>query len=371
MKSYDYLIIGAGLFGCVFAQKMSQHGKKCLLIEKRDTVGGNCATEYTNDIYIHKYGSHVFHTDNLDIWKYVNKFDIFNPFINRVKAVCNKKIYLLPINLMTLNQIWGVSTPKEAMKLIGEKKLKIENPKNAEEYLLSTIGEELTGIFYRGYTEKQWGLPLSTLPVSTYKRLPIRFNFDDNFYNHLYQGIPENGYTYLCMNMIKKCDLNFQTNYFANRQMYNNLANKIVYTGPIDKFFNYKYGYLKYISINFKYETLPVNDQQGCAVISYPTRDVEYTKSIEHKHFMAQCKNNKTTIIHKEYPIQNTTVESHEPFYPINNDENNKIYDQYLNESRQLKNFIFGGRLAEYKYYDMHDVIKNAIHVANNEMWKI
>ena len=358
---YDYLIVGAGLLGCVFANIMSNKGKRCIVIDKRNHIGGNCYTSYENDIHIHRYGSHIFHTDNKIIWDYIRNFGKFDNYINRVKANCDGVIYSLPINLLTFNKLWGVTTPEEAKHEIESRIIKIDNPKNAEEYLLSKVGKEITSLFYEGYTKKHWGIPLKELPISTYTRLPIRFNFDDNYYNHKYQGIPIDGYTKLFEKMLEKSVVSLNTNYFKNKNKFDNKATKILYTGPIDKFFYYKYGILKYINIDFKFKWFDVDDYQGCAVMSHPLYNVPYTKTIEHKHFIGGTYGKKT-IVSKEFPIHNVNKDS-EKFYPVNDKQSINIFNKYKKEMTKNNKFIFGGRLADYKYYDMHEVVARAMEL--------
>ncbi len=361
MKPYDYLIVGAGFFGSTFANVIKDK-KRCLIIDKRNHIGGNCFTEKQDDIVIHKYGSHIFHTDDKAVWDFVNKFVTFDNYVNRVKANCDGKIYSLPINLHTFNQLWGVSTPEEAKQMIAQKVIKNENPKNAEEFLWSVVGKEITSLFYEGYTKKHWNLPLKELPMSTYMRLPIRFDHNDNYYNHKYQGIPMNGYTEIFEKMLTDINVKLNVDYFNDREYFNGLADKILYTGPIDKFYNYKYGKLKYISIDFKFEKHEINDYQGCAVMSHPLENVEYTKTIEHKHFSTNPVKNKT-IISKEYPIKNfnDSTSNSDPFYPVNDKDSQEIYKKYLEESKREPNIIFGGRLASYKYYDMNQITNEFI----------
>lgn len=351
---YDFLIVGAGLYGSVCARELTNKGFKCLVIDKRNHIAGNCFTEKQHKIDIHKYGPHIFHTHNKDIWSYVNKFSKFNSFVNRPKVKYGDKLYSFPINLFTLYQLYGVSCPSEAEKILETKKVKIENPSNLEEWILSQVGEEIYEIFIKGYTTKQWGRPPKELPSFIIKRLPIRLNFNDNYFFDQFQGIPENGYTELFINLLSGIDVEIGVDFFNSNFSYQNL----IYTGPIDKFYNYRFGKLEYRSLRFEEIVLEQSDYQGNAIINYTKLDVPYTRIIEHKHFseIQSCK----TIITKEFPS-----ETGEPYYPINNLENNERYKNYKTLSDLETKVFFGGRLSEYKYYDMHQVIGSALHFCN------
>lgn len=362
-KEYDYLIVGAGLFGAVFSREMSKFNKRCLIIEGRSSIGGNCYTEKKDGIDIHVYGPHIFHTNNEVIWEYVNQFSEFNNYRHSPKVNYNGKIYSFPINLMTLNQLWGVNTPEEAIKKIKEVSLKIDSPRNFEEWILSQVGDEIYEKFIKGYTEKQWGKDPKDLPASIIKRLPIRFSFDDNYFFDSYQGIPTEGYTKLITNIIGDTNVVLNTNYFDNKEYFNSISNKVVFTGKIDEYFNYKFGRLEYRSLEFKNELIGLPDYQGCSIVNYTDHSKKYTRITEHKHFNPI--ESDTTWITKEYPIP--CSEEKIPYYPINDEGNNKLYLKYKLESDSLNNVIFGGRLAEYKYYDMHQVIESAINKANSE----
>jgi len=353
----DYLIVGAGLFGSVFAREATNRGFKCLVIDKRDHIAGNCFTEKKDDIDIHKYGPHIFHTNNKEIWEYVNQFAEFNNFINRPKVNYQNKIYSFPINLMTLNQLWGVKTPLEAIEKLQYVKVDIENPKNLEEWILSQVGKQIYQTFIYGYTKKQWGMEPKELPSEIIKRLPIRFSFDDNYYFDKYQGIPVNGYTELVKNMLDGIDVELKLDYFSKRDHFDNIAKRVVYTGPIDRFFNYSYGELEYRSISFETEKMYIDDYQGNAVINYTAYDVPFTRIIEHKHFTPNRKTECTYVTREFSQKWNKYVD---PYYPINNDKNMSIFQQYKKLINHNK-YIFGGRLAEYRYYDMHQVIGSAL----------
>lgn len=355
---YDFLIVGCGLYGSVFANKCIAANKKVLILDQRDHIAGNCYTQNVNNINIHKYGPHIFHTNSKEIWDYVNQFSSFNGYINRPKVKYKNEIFSFPINLFTLYQLWGVSNPTDALAELNKKKVTIENPNNLEEWIVSQVGEEIYDIFIRGYTTKQWNTDPKNLPADIIKRLPIRLNFDDNYFNDKYQGIPIGGYTQLISNMIEGCDISLNTNYFDKRDYWDSLAKHIVFTGKIDEFFNYKYGKLNYRSLRFEHETLPINDFQGNAVINYTEQSIPFTRIIEHKHF-EPSNNQPNTIITREYP--DTWDSSKVPYYPINTTENNHIFNQYHSLSKLDNKYIFGGRLAEYRYYDMHQVIGSAL----------
>lgn len=359
---HDYLIIGSGLFGSICARELTDKGYNCIVLEKRNHIGGNCYTENIDGINIHKYGPHIFHTSNEKIWNYINKFCKFNNYRNQTKVNYKNKIYSFPINLMTLYQIYEVTTPTDAIKKLEEVKHKIENPKNLEEYILSQVGSELYEIFIKGYTTKQWNTDPKNLPSFIIKRLPIRYNFDDNYFYDTYQGIPIGGYTQIFEKLLDKIDVRLNTNYFENKQYWNNITKKIIYTGKIDEFYDYKFGKLDYRSLIFKHEKVNIPDYQGNAIINYTDISVPYTRITEHKHFEFGKQSN--TIITKEYP-SDYNLDS-EPYYPINNDLNSKIYTEYKKLADNEKNIIFGGRLAEYKYYDMHQVIGSALHTLEN-----
>jgi UDP-galactopyranose mutase len=360
---YDYLIVGAGLFGSVFARQVTDKGCKCLIIDKRDHIGGNCFTENRDGIDIHKYGPHIFHTNNKDIWDYVNQFVEFNNFVNRPKVLYKNKLYSFPINLMTLNQLWNVKTPQEAIDKLNQVKLKIENPQNLEEWILSQVGEEIYNTFIRGYTRKQWAKDPSNLPSDIIKRLPIRFSFDDNYYFDKYQGIPINGYTEMISNIIGKIPVMLNTDYFSKRWDFDDMAKNVVYTGPIDRFFDYCHGELEYRSVRFETQKIDIEDYQGNAVINYTDYEVPFTRIIEHKHF--NHKNTKFTYVTKEFSQKwNKEID---PYYPINDSKNTSTLQKY--QSIRVGNkYIFGGRLAEYRYYDMHQVIGSALKCAKKHL---
>jgi UDP-galactopyranose mutase len=351
---YDYLIVGAGLFGSICARELTDMGFKCLVIEKRSHIAGNCYTENINGINVHKYGPHIFHTSNKKIWKYINRFTEFNHFKYTPKVYYKENIYSFPINLMTLYQVYGVETPEEAERKLQSVKISIDNPKNLEEWALSQIGQELYDIFIKGYTIKQWGRSPTELPSSIIKRLPIRLTFDDNYYFDTYQGIPIGGYTKLFEKLLEGIDIQLEVDYFNDQTHFDSVASNIIYTGPIDKFYNYKFGKLEYRSLRFETERLDIFDFQGVAGVNYTEESIPYTRIIEHKHF--EFGKQPHTIITKEYPSS-----TGEPYYPINDETNNIRYKKYKKLMDTETKFIFGGRLADYQYYDMHQVIGSAL----------
>lgn len=363
MKQYDYLIVGAGLFGSVFAQQMTKKGKKCLVIERRDHIAGNVYTEKQEGIQVHKYGAHIFHTSNKEVWDYVNSFVEFNRYTNSPIANYKGKLYNLPFNMNTFYQLWGVKTPEEAQKKIEEQKAEfsyIKEPKNLEEQALILGGKDIYEKLIKGYTEKQWGRPATDIPAFIIKRLPFRFTFDNNYFNDIYQGIPIGGYTLLVEKLLEGIEYKLGVNYLENREYWNSIADTIVYTGKIDEFFNNCFGCLDYRSLRFENEILDTPNYQGNAVVNYTEREIPYTRIIEHKHF--EFGTQPKTIITKEYPLD--ISESNEAYYPINDERNQKIYQQYENLAKSEINIIFGGRLAEYKYYDMHQVIERALNLS-------
>jgi len=354
---YDYLIVGSGLFGSTFAHEMTKNGKKCLIIESRNHIGGNCYSEKKDNINIHNYGPHIFHTNDENIWKWINQFTDFHPYKHSPKVIFQNKIFSFPINLMTLNQIWGVNTPEEAELKLEEVKIKNESPKNLEEWILSQVGMEIYETFIKGYTTKQWDKNPKDLPSSIIKRLPIRTNFDDNYFFDKYQGIPVGGYTQIFEKMLDGIEVKLNINYFEDREYWNSIADNIVFTGKIDEFFDYKFGELEYRSLLFKNERINIKDFQGCSIINYTDINVLYTRITEHKHF--ENSDSSVTWITKEYP--KTYTKNDVPYYPIGDEKNIKIYNKYKELSRYYPNIIFGGRLAEYKYYDMHQIIGSAL----------
>lgn len=359
MKKYDYLIVGAGLFGAVSAYELTKKGYKCLVIEKRNHIAGNCFTENVEGINVHKYGAHIFHTNDKEIWEYVNQLVEFNRYTNSPVALNNGKLYNLPFNMNTFYQIWGVKTPKEAAEKIAEQteKYKDINPKNLEEQALKLVGDDIYKILIKEYTEKQWGVNAKELPAFIIKRLPVRFTFDNNYFNDKFQGIPVGGYTKIFEKLLEGIEVKLETDFFENRTSFENLAENIIYTGPIDKFFDFEAGKLNYRSLRFENEILDTENFQGNAVVNYTSHKEAFTRIIEHKHF--EFGTQEKTIITREYPQD--WNENLEPYYPINDELNNSIYNEYKKRADGLEHVIFGGRLAEYKYYDMHQIIGSAL----------
>ena len=364
---YDYLIIGSGLAGSTFSYLANKKGKKCLVIEKRKEIGGNLYCQEIKGINVHKYGAHIFHTSNKKVWDFVNGITPFNVFINSPVANYEGELYNLPFNMNTFYQMWGCVTPREAEEKINKEKEKyrkvIKVPKNLEEQALTLVGKDIYEKLIKGYTEKQWGRKCEDLPSSIIKRLPVRFTFNNNYFNDKYQGIPEGGYNKLIEGLLKDVEVINDSDYFNDRNKYNSISHKIVYTGRIDEFYDYCYGKLDYRSLRFENEILPIKDYQGNAVVNYTSLDKPYTRIIEHKHFEPEAEsfNNNQTIISKEYPIE--WKEGIEPFYPVNDEKNMRIYGKYQQLAKLEKNVIFLGRLAEYKYYDMDDIIENILNM--------
>ncbi len=364
MNKYDYLIVGAGLFGCVFSYEMTKKGKKCLIIDKRNHIGGNVFTYHKNGIEIHKYGAHIFHTNNKNIWEYITQFAEFNNFINSPVAIYNDELYNLPFNMNTFSKMWGVRTPQEAKRKIHQQitNLNIIQPKNLEEQALSLVGTDVYNKLIKEYTEKQWGRACKNLPPFIIKRLPVRFTYDNNYFSDRYQGIPIGGYTQIIKKMLQNTDIRLNTDYFDHKEELLNIADNILFTGMIDQYYNYCYGALSYRSLRFETEELKTDNYQGCAVVNYTSKNVPYTRIIEHKHF--EFGKQSTTIISREYPTEWTKYA--EPYYPVNDENNSKLYKLYQNLSKQESNVIFGGRLGHYKYYDMDKVIEQALILSNN-----
>ena len=367
MKKYDYLIVGAGLFGSTFANLAHKQGKKVLVIDRRDHIAGNIYTEKVEGIQVHRYGAHIFHTDYKDVWDYVNSFVEFNRYTNSPVARINNEIYNMPFNMNTFAKIWNdVFTPEDAMRHINEEKKEITGePKNLEEQAISLVGRTIYEKLIKGYTEKQWGRSCTELPSFIIKRLPVRLVYDNNYFNDRYQGIPIGGYTKLVEKMLDGIEVNLNTNFFDNIEEYKEIANKIVYTGPIDEYFNYSLGSLDWRSLKFDTKVLDQTNYQGNAVVNYTGHEVDYTRVIEHKHFEFDTTSPKTVITF-EYPAD--YKEGMEKYYTVNDDKNNELADKYRELSKKEENVIFGGRLAEYKYYDMDDVIKSAFECIKEEL---
>lgn len=365
-KKYDFLIVGAGLYGAVFAHEAKMRGKKCLIIDKRRHIGGNIYTEKIEDINVHKYGAHIFHTNNKDVWNYVNKFAQFNRYTNSPIANYKGEIFNLPFNMNTFNKMWGVITPKEAKEKVEEQRREnyTEEPKNLEEQAINLVGTDIYEKLIKGYTEKQWGRSCRELPTFIIRRLPVRFTYDNNYFNSYYQGIPVGGYTSMIESMIEGINVKLNTDYLKDKEKWNSIADKVVYTGPIDAYFNYKFGVLEYRSVRFEEEILECENYQGNAVVNYTDREIPYTRIIEHKHF--EFGTQPKTIISREYSAEWKLGD--EPYYPVNNSRNNELYDKYRMLTKEEDKVIFGGRLGEYKYYDMDKVIESALKRAKESL---
>lgn len=370
---YDYLIVGAGLFGAVFAHEAKKAGKKVLVIDKRSHVAGNIYTKEMEKIQVHQYGAHIFHTDNKKVWDYVNQFAEFNRYTNSPVANYKGELYNLPFNMNTFHRMWGVITPDEAKLKIKEQVIEagITEPKNLEEQALSLVGKDIYEKLVKGYTEKQWGRKATELPAFIIKRLPVRFVYDNNYFNDRYQGIPIGGYTKMIENMLEGIEVRLDSDFFSDREKYKQLADKVVFTGMIDEFYEYCYGELEYRSLRFETEILDRENYQGNAVVNYTEYEVPYTRIIEHKHFEMGCQcgeKNPKTVITKEYPCK--WSRGKEPYYPMNDDKNNNLYKKYSDRALEEKKVIFGGRLGMYKYFDMHNVVDKALECVENELNK-
>lgn len=366
MKHYDYLIVGAGLYGAVFAHEAHKKGKMCLVIDKRDHIAGNIYTKNVEDIQVHQYGAHIFHTNNRAVWEYITQFAEFNRYTNCPVANYKGEIYNLPFNMNTFNKMWGVITPEQARLKIEEQKREagITDPKNLEEQAISLVGTDIYEKLIKGYTGKQWGRSCTELPAFIIKRLPVRFTYDNNYFNALYQGIPMGGYTKLVESMLEGIEVRLNVDYLKNRAELDQLADKVVYTGPIDAYFQYRLGALEYRSVRFETETLDMENYQGNAVVNYTDAETPYTRIIEHKHF--EFGTQPKTVISREYSAE--WKQGDEPYYPVNDDKNSALYEQYRALAEKEPNVIFGGRLGEYKYYDMDAVIAAALECARKEL---
>lgn len=368
---YDFLIVGAGLFGSIFAYEAKKAGKKVLVIDKRNHVAGNIYTENIERIPVHKYGAHIFHTNNKEVWDYIQQFAEFNRYTNAPVARYKDEVYNLPFNMNTFSRMWGVKTPDEAKKKIEEqvKEAGITSPQNLEEQAISMVGKDIYEKLVEGYTGKQWGRPCRELPSFIIKRLPVRFIYDNNYFNDKYQGIPIGGYTQIIEKMLKGVDVRLNTDFFENKTELMEQAEKVVFTGMIDEYFDYCYGELEYRSLRFETEKLNIENYQGNAVVNYTEYDVPYTRIIEHKHFEFLCQGDKegtipNTVITREYPAD--WKKGDEPYYPMNDDKNNQLYAKYKALADKEEKIIFGGRLGMYKYFDMHNVVEEALKVADS-----
>lgn len=372
MKKYDYILVGAGLYSAVFAYLATQSGKKCLVVEKRDHIGGNVYCETIEGIHVHKYGAHIFHTSNRKVWDFVNRFVEFNRYTNSPVANYKGEMYNMPFNMNTFSKMWNISTPAEARAIIEKQRGQVQGePRNLEEQAISLVGTDIYQRLVKGYTEKQWGKDCKELPAFIIKRLPVRFTYNNNYFNDLYQGIPIGGYNVLIEKLFEGCDIETGMDYLDHREHYNAMAEKIVFTGPIDAYFGYRLGKLEYRSLQFETEVLDTDNYQGVAVVNYTDRETPYTRIIEHKHF--EFGTQEKTVITREYPV--VWTEGMEPYYTVNDDRNQTLYAQYaqLAEKERSENgvdVIFGGRLGEYKYYDMDKVIEAAMRRFDREIYK-
>lgn len=366
MKEYDYLVVGAGLFGSIFAYEANKRGKKVLVIDKREHIAGNIYTKEVAGINVHEYGAHIFHTSNKEIWQYIQQFAEFNRYTNSPIAIYKDEVYNMPFNMNTFSRLWNIKTPKEAQEIIEKQRQEagISKPENLEEQAISLVGKDIYEKLVKGYTQKQWGRKCTDLPSFIIKRLPVRFTYDNNYFNDLYQGIPIGGYTKIVEKMLEGIEIRLNCDFFENRNELENLAKKIVFTGMIDQYYDYKYGTLEYRSLKFETELLDEENYQGNAVVNYTEYEVPYTRIIEHKHF--EYGTQEKTVITREYPA--TWKKGDEPYYPMNDEKNNDLYSKYKALADQEKNVIFGGRLGLYKYYDMHNVIDEALKCVRKEL---
>lgn len=365
-NKYDYLIVGAGFFGAVFAWYATQSNKTVCVLERRKHVGGNCYTRFDNGIYVHEYGPHIFHTSNEKIWNFVNKFAKFRQYSHRVKAINGNDVYSLPINLNTMNKLWGVKTPHEASEKLNQIRLNIINPSNLEEWMLSQVGVELYEKLFYGYTKKQWGREPTQLPATIAKRLPIRTSWNDCYFDDTFQGVPIGGYTQIFEKLLKKSDVLLGVDFFESKKDWIGSAKKTIYTGRIDQFYDYALGELEYRTLRFEHNCLNIADLQGCAIVNYTAEDVPWTRITEHKHFDTSMNMSRDyTVATKEFPAIWTPDSI--PYYPINDHKNQCIYDEYVKLTQNETNVLFGGRLGSYRYYDMHQVIAEAMKLAKDE----
>lgn len=359
---YDYLIVGSGLFGAVCARELTDAGKRCLVVEKRDHIAGNCYTKEIEGIQIHWYGGHIFHTSNQQIWEYANRFARFNHYINAPVANYKGNLYNLPFNMNTFYQMWGTITPEQAKEKIREQVMEsgITEPHNLEEQAISLVGQDIYEILIRGYTEKQWGKPCTELPAFIIKRLPVRFCYDNNYFNDPWQGVPIDGYTAMAGRMLDGIEVRLNTDYLVDKPKLDGLAKHIIYTGPIDQYFGYRFGALEWRSLRFETETLHMENYQGVAAVNYTDAETPYTRILEHKHFNFGTQ--PKTVITREYPAKWT--QGQEAYYPVNDEKNQLLYTKYAELAKEEKHTIFGGRLGSYQYYDMDKVIAAALDTA-------
>lgn len=361
---YDYLIVGAGLFGAVFAHEMTKQGKSCLVLDRRNHIAGNIYCEDVEGIHVHKYGAHIFHTSDKKIWEYMNQFAEFNNYINSPVAVYKDELYNMPFNMNTFSKMWGIKTPQEAKDIIAKQiaELGITEPQNLEEQALSLVGRDVYEKLVKGYTEKQWGRDCKELPAFIIRRLPLRFTYDNNYFNDRYQGIPVGGYTKIVEKLLEGSQVLLDTDYFEYRDKHPDIARKTVYTGMLDRYFDYQFGVLEYRSVRFEQEVLPTENYQGNAVVNYTEREIPYTRIIEHKHF--EYGTQPVTVISKEYPSE--WKKGDEPYYPVNDEKNEALALKYREAAKKEKDVIFGGRLGEYRYYDMDKVVEAALQAVRD-----
>lgn len=358
MKKYDYVIAGSGLFAGVWAYLARKKGKSCLVVEKRDHIGGNIYCEEQEGIHVHKYGAHIFHTSNRRVWDFVNELAEFNRYTNSPVANYKGQMYNMPFNMNTFSKMWGISTPEEAKEIIARQRAGIVGePKNLEEQAISLVGTDLYEKLVKGYTEKQWGRDCKELPAFIIKRLPVRYTYDNNYFNDLHQGIPIGGYNVIIEKLFEGCDIVTGTDYLTEREKYGSMGDMVVYTGTIDSYYDFCYGKLEYRSLKFETQVLDMENYQGVAVVNYTDRETPFTRIIEHKHF--EFGTQPKTVITREYPVD--WQEGMEPYYPVNDEKNQKLYEKYAQMAKKETKVIFGGRLAEYKYYDMDKVIESAL----------
>jgi len=357
--TYDFLIVGAGFFGSICAYELNRKGYKCIVLDKRDHIGGNCYTSNRDGIHVHEYGPHIFHTSNERVWKWINQFVEFNNFTLRPVANYKGEIYSLPFNMWTFSKLWNVTLPEDAKKIIENQGSKINDPQNLEEQSIKLVGRDVYEKLIKGYTKKQWKKDPKDLPKEIIKRLPVRYTYDNNYFNDLYQGIPIGGYTQIFEKLLSNIEIKLNTDYLQNKSYWDNLAEKIIYTGPIDRYFNYVFGTLEYKTTKFVHEKKEVDNYQGTAIMNFTEEEIDYTRIIEHKHF--ENVESQNTWITFEYP-EEYKVDQTDPYYPVNDRINNEKYQKYFELSKKEKNLIFGGRLGEYKYYDMDKVIESALN---------
>jgi UDP-galactopyranose mutase len=365
VKKYDYVLVGSGLFNGVFAYMAKQMGKTCLVVEKRNHIGGNIYCEESEGINVHSYGAHIFHTSNKEVWQFVNQLAEFNRYTNSPVANYKGQMYNMPFNMNTFSKMWGISTPDEAKAMIEKQKSAVTGePQNLEEQAISLVGTDIYEKLVKGYTEKQWGRDCKDLPAFIIKRLPVRFTYDNNYFNDLYQGIPIGGYNVIIDKLFDGCDIETGVDYLEHKEKYDSLGDKVIYTGTVDAYYDYCFGKLEYRSLRFETETVDTDNYQGVAVVNYTDRETPFTRIIEHKHF--EFGTQPKSVVTREYPVD--WSEGMEPYYPVNDEKNQALYQKYADLAEKENRVIFGGRLGEYKYYDMDKVIESAMRLAKKEL---